>query len=199
MTKTEFFDYVAQTDDPLLFTGEDHKKIARLKKRLGELHGMRVMEPGCGAGPLTEYLAKWVGEDGEVYAFDASARMVEQCRRRVGTFSHVRIEQGDVERMSFDEGAWDLIILFRVFPHLERRERILCALHQALKPTGRLVIANLEGSAELNKWHTACGGAVCQDHMPTDVDLCRMLRRCGFEVVARVDHPDEFYVEAHPD
>lgn len=198
MTRTEFFDRLAQSENPLLFSAEEHKKVHRLKDRLGDLRGAKVMEPGCGAGPLTAYLSQWVGENGEVFAFDASPAMVDACRRRAADWPNVRVEHAVLGEMSLEKAAWDWIILFRVFPHLEQRERILASLREALKPGGRLVIANLEGCEELNRWHAQCEDPIRRDHMPSARELKDLLQRVGYSVADIKDDSDGFLVIARP-
>lgn len=196
MTRTEFFNQVAQSENPMLFSLEEHQKVRRLKARLGNLRGARVMEPGCGAGPLTEYLAKWVGDDGEVFAFDASPAMVEVCRRRMADRLNVRVECAMLGRIPLEAGAWDLIILFRVFPHLDDKEGVLKQLRIALKPLGKLAIVNLESSEVLNQWHSHCGGPVCRDYMPSATETEELLARCGYEVVKLEDGSEGFWAIA---
>ena len=147
MTKSEFFDRVSTSEDPLLFNETDRRKVLRLKKRLGDLAGKRVIEPGCGVGPLTEYLSKWVGPEGRVLTFDASRGMVEQCRARLAHLKNVEIVHATAESVELQPAAWDLVILFRVFPHFDDKAAVLRRLRPCFAPGGRLVIANLEGSA----------------------------------------------------
>lgn len=198
MTRIEFFDAVACGDNPMLFCPEEHAKIQRLKLRLGDLYGARVLEPGCGAGPLTEYLARWVGETGEVFAFDASAAMVNACRRRLADHRNVRIAQALLEEIVLEPRAWALVILFRFFPHVSAREAVLKKLRLALRPEGRLVIANLQGSADLNAWHQAHAKPVSEDYMPSGQETREMLIRCGYAVTNVIDEPNDFYAEARP-
>ena len=198
MTKSEFFDRVSTSEDPLLFNETDRRKVLRLKKRLGDLAGKRVIEPGCGVGPLTEYLSEWVGPKGRVLTFDVSRGMVEQCRARLGHLKNIEIVHAALESAELQPAAWDLVILFRVFPHFDDKPAVLRRLRPCIAPGGRLVIANLEGSAKLNALHAGFSEAVRHDHMPCARGTTALLQESGFYVSSVFDKEDEFYTEAVP-
>ncbi len=196
MTKNQFFDHVAARGDLLLFTEPDRRKVRVLKKRLGDLTGQRVLEPGCGAGPLTEYLSEWVGPTGRVLAFDASGGMVAAARKRLAHLENVEIVHAAVETAKFQPASWDLVLLFRVFPHFDNKPAVLHRIRGWIAPRGRLVIANLEGSAKLNTLHAGFSEAVRHDHMPCAHKVADLLRDAGFGVSFVLDAPDEFYAKA---
>lgn len=198
MTKNEFFDHVSKSPNPLLFTEDDCRKVERLGQRLGDLTGQRVVEPGCGAGPLTEYLSKWVGPNGHIFAFDASGGMVEQARSRLGHLKNVDIAHAAAETVKLQPAAWDLVILFRVFPHFDNQLVILHHIRPWIAPGGRLVIANLEGSVRVNELHASFSEAVRHDHMPCARGIQFLLQDGGFHVSFVADAEDEFYAKAVP-
>lgn len=198
VSRTEFFDRVAAGDDPLLFMPDDGPRIERLRRRLGEVAGMRVLEPGCGAGPLTEHLSAWVGNEGRVLAFDASRRMVERCRTRVAHLANVEVIRAEAETVDLGSGVWDMAILFRVFPHFDDKGAVLRLLRPCLAAGGRLVIANLEGSERLNALHAGSSEEVRQDRMPCAGEVSRLCVECGYAVSTAIDDDEEFYAEARP-
>lgn len=193
MSKKEFFDRVAVSDDPLLFTDADRGKIEQLKQRLGDLAGLRVIEPGCGVGPLTEHLSQWVGPTGHILAFDASPGMVRQCRVRLAAARNVEIIEGAAETVELQAAAWDLAILFRVFPHFDDKGAILRRFRPCLAPGGRLVIANLEGSGRLNALHAGFSEPVRHDRMPCKYGTRRLLEESRYRVVEVIDEEDGFF------
>ena len=191
-----FFNQLAAEEDPLAFRPEHLPQIEQLRQRLGALRGKRILEPGCGAGPLTEYLAQWVGEGGQVVAFDPCAGMVEKCARRLADFPQVRVLQASGEDVSFPAQSFDFIICFRVYPHLDNPAVFLAGSREWLAPDGQLIVVNLEGSRELNAMHE--GHAGVHDHrMPDALALTRTLEAHGWIVAPdAVDKPTDYFVRA---
>ena len=198
MTKEEFFDHVSRSPNPLLFNDDERRRVERLGRRLGNWTGQRVVEPGCGAGPLTEYLSNWVGPGGRVLAFDASGGMVEKARSRLGRRENVDIVCAAAETVKLQPAAWDLVILFRVFPHFDDKIAALRNLRPCIAPGGRLVIANLEGSDKLNALHARCSEAVRHDHMPCARGIRSLLQDAGFLVRFVSDTDNGFCAKAVP-
>jgi 2-polyprenyl-3-methyl-5-hydroxy-6-metoxy-1,4-benzoquinol methylase len=190
-----FFGELARAERPLAFRPEHEPRIERLRRRLEPLRGKRVYEPGCGAGPLTERLAEWVGESGRVLAVDACPGMVAHCGKAVAGHRHVRLERGKAEETALERGEWELVVCFRTYPHLEEPERFLERCREGLAPGGELVIANLEGSRLLNELHSRLAG-VEGDVMPSGDALASRLRAAGWSVEEAIDEPDDYFVRA---
>jgi len=195
MDRQAFFEQLAGRENPLAFQPEHEPRMERLRLRLGDLRGKRVFEPGCGAGPLTERLAEWVGPAGHVLALDACPGMVKRCGEAVAAHGHVRAMRGKAEEADLEAGAWDLILCFRFYPHLEDAAGFLRRCGEWLAPGGELVIANLEGSRELNEIHARRAG-VRHDRMPSGDELRRQLQDRGWQVAEVLDEPEEFFLRA---
>lgn len=195
MDRDAFFNTLAGGENPLAFKPEHEPRIERLRRRLGDLRGKRVFEPGCGGGPLTARLAGWVGEGGRVLALDACAGMVARCGQSVADHAHVQAIHGKAEEAEIESGAWDLILCFRLYPHLENPGLFLVRCKDWLAPGGELVIANLEGSTELNAMHAGLAG-VRHDRMPSGEELRGRLSAEGWHVAEVLDGPEEFFLRA---
>ena len=195
MDRDVFFEILAGTEDPLAFKPEHEPRLERLRRRLGDLRGKRVYEPGCGAGPLTARLAERVGASGRVLALDACPGMVARCARETAHHGHVRTVRGKAEEADVETEAWDLVLCFRLYPHLENAGAFLDRCARALAPGGELVVANLEGSRELNAMHARHAG-VREDVMPAGAELAQTLRAAGWQVAEVVDEPEEFFLRA---
>ncbi len=196
MNQNDYFDRLAVGGNPLLFSDVEREKILRLKERLGALAGRRVLEPGCGAGPLTEYLSDWVGPLGRVLAFDCSPGMAREGRSRLANRANVELVCAEAETLALQPAAWDLVIFFRVFPHFEDKNAILRRYRAGLSRGGRLVIANLEGSAQLDQKHAGFSAPVRHHRMPDAPGVRRLLEDAGYRVVTVIDDEAEFFAEA---
>jgi ubiquinone/menaquinone biosynthesis C-methylase UbiE len=105
---------------------------------LGDVHGKRVLEVGCGSGPVTEWL---VGRGAEVVACDVSAAMLEIARSRIGDRAELR-HHDLAEPLTFLENASvDLVVASLVFHYLRDWVEPLCELHRVLRPTGSVVMS----------------------------------------------------------
>ena len=196
MMRETFFKQLADSPDPLAIQPEHEQRLERLHRRLGNLNGKRVYEPGCGAGPLTRFLAEWVGPSGSICALDACAEMVAHCEKAVSGHAHIRTLHGQAETADFPAASWDLILCFRLYPHLENPSRFLEQCKRWLAPGGELVIANLEGSRSLNAMHARLGPGVQDDVMPSGDELRRQLQAEGWQVDETIDEPEEFFLRA---
>lgn len=197
MQRDQFFQTLARQPRPLAFRPEHESRLGRLRAMLGDLRGKRIFEPGCGAGPLTARLADWTGPEGRVLALDACPGMVAQCRRAVAPHPHVQPVRGRVEDAQLEPAAWDLILCFRLFPHLADADLFLRRCRTWLAPGGELVVANLEGSSVLNELHAAKPG-VHGDRMPAGAELRRRLLADAWQVADVLDEPDFFFLRARP-
>ena len=89
---------------------EEMGKIDRLFAHTGALRGLKILEPGCGTGRLTEILSDHVGNEGLVVALDISPMMVETARRRTAARENVEIHLGAVEDFPMELEEYDLIV-----------------------------------------------------------------------------------------
>ena len=193
--KTAFFDQFAKHGDAMRFQPGDESKLARLRERLGDLCGARVIEPGCGAGSLTEWLAQWVGPDGRVEAFDPSGEMLARCQQAVAGRRNVRLTQVRCEDAVFPASACDRVVCFRVFPHFDDIDAVLARFARWLRPGGRLHIAHWEGRAALAAIHGGCA-PVAGDVLPPAAELAAALQRHGFTSMIAVEDEQDIYREA---
>jgi SAM-dependent methyltransferase len=105
---------------------------------LGDVGGQRVLEVGCGSGPLTAWL---VDQGAEVTAMDVSPQMVAQAGQLVG--DRARLVVADVaEPLTFAEDAsFDLVVASLVLHYLRDWEPVLTEFRRVLRRGGSVVFS----------------------------------------------------------
>jgi len=199
--KRDFFDGVAHEFDAEDLLSEHGEKVAWMLERWRLAPGMTVLEPGCGAGQLTETLLREVSPGGRVIALDSSPKMLAAARRRVEPLrselgSRATLVECSLEDFQPPPGVVDAVIAFRMLPHLDDIPAALGKIAKGLKPGGVLFIDHPAGRDSVNRFHGEIGGAVGGDVIPEERELRRMLQEAGFELVQLIDREDIYHVEA---
>ncbi len=118
----------------------------------GEVAGRRILDAGCGSGPLFEALRD---RGAIVTGIDKSAGMVEQARRRLGGDADLGVaELGGP--LPFPDGTFDDVTASLVLHYLQDWGPVLAELRRVLKPGGRLIVSVDHPFAE-NLWHREAG------------------------------------------
>ena len=105
---------------------------------LPEVAGRRALDAGCGPGVYSEWL---VERGAEVSAFDASPKMVELARRRLGARAVVREADLRAPLDFLADESFDLVISPLVFDYLDDWAVPLAEFHRVLRPSGRFVFS----------------------------------------------------------
>jgi ubiquinone/menaquinone biosynthesis C-methylase UbiE len=100
----------------------------------------RVLDVGCGTGALIRRVAARLPDDAELVGVDPAPRMLAEARKRLGG---VRLEHAAAERLPFEDASFDLVVSAMSFDHWADQARGLSECARVLRPTGRLVLADL--------------------------------------------------------
>lgn len=122
------------------------QKVDEVVAALGLKPGMVVADIGAGSGLFTRPVAKAVGPKGKVYAVDIDKGLLDYINERakkdnvanivtvLGAFNDPKIPKKDVDLAFFND----------VLHHIENRAAYLKALGGYIKPTGQIVIIEMD-------------------------------------------------------
>jgi len=102
-----------------------------------EVAGRKILDIGCGAGPLAEEL---ISRGAMVSGFDASREMVELARERLGSSADLQVARLG-ESLPYADDAFDDAVSSLVFHYLQDWSFALQEVRRVLKPKGRLIIS----------------------------------------------------------
>jgi SAM-dependent methyltransferase len=101
----------------------------------GDVAGRRILDAGCGSGPLSAALRD---RGATVTGVDASAGMLALARRRLG--DDVPLHLADLrDPLPFEDGAFDDVVASLVLHYLQDWGPTLAELRRVLGPGGRLI------------------------------------------------------------
>jgi len=105
--------------------------------------GEQVLDIGCGAGFDAFIAAHHVGAEGWVVGIDMTHEMLEKARRLATGHDNIEIREGFAEELPVEDGWADVIISNGVFNLCPNKTLVLSEMMRALKPGGRLQIADI--------------------------------------------------------
>ena len=126
--------YSADNEVNLLNGYYERPEMLRLA---GDVAGRRILDAGCGSGPLSAALRD---RGALVTGFDVSAAMVELARTRLGEDADV-IVHDLADPLPYDDAAFDDVVASLVLHYLEDWTGPLAELHRVLQPGGRLILS----------------------------------------------------------
>lgn len=155
--------------------------------------GETVLDLGSGSGMDSFLAALQVGPEGRVIGVDmtdAQREKAERLAERDG-FANVSFRKGYVEELPTPDASVDAVISNGVINLSPEKERVFREVARALKPGGRLALADIvterplpEGvTCNANLWAACIGGAAQQDDYRTAIEAA------GLRVVAVEENP----------
>jgi ubiquinone/menaquinone biosynthesis C-methylase UbiE len=103
----------------------------------GDVEGRRMLDAGCGSGPLFEDLRS---RGAHVSGFDASPAMLELARQRLGADADLRV--ADLSQpLPYADATFDDVVCSLVLHYLREWTAPLAELRRVLKPGGRLLLS----------------------------------------------------------
>jgi SAM-dependent methyltransferase len=118
-----------------------------LLQRAGITSGMRCLDLGCGGGPVTLELARFVGSEGQVVGIDMDSTKLQLARQRAEQQQlQVEFQTGNVYDLT-DEARYDLVYARFLLTHLHQPAHAVQCMVRALRPGGVMIVEDIEISA----------------------------------------------------
>ncbi len=139
---------VTMIADGLEKRAKDPAQIAILESYIGDLElpdGARVIELGCGTGPVCRRFAE-LPAVAEVVGLDPASGLIDRAREIVGSDSKCRFEVGDGADTGLEAGSFDLVILHTLLSHVPDQQAILVEAGRLLKPGAWLAVCDADFS-----------------------------------------------------
>ncbi|WP_432175272.1 class I SAM-dependent methyltransferase [Streptomyces sp. Tue6028] len=124
--------YSAENEDNLVNAYYERPAMVALA---GDVTGRRILDAGCGSGPLSATLRE---RGAVVTGIDASAGMLALARRRLGDDADLHVVDLS-DPLPFADGAFDDVVASLVLHYLEDWGPTLAELRRVLRPGGRLI------------------------------------------------------------
>ncbi len=117
----------------------------------GITEGMRVADFGDSAGFFARAAARAVGPGGVVWAVDHNADLLTRIKSvaLAEKLHNVEILRGDIARAggsALPEASFDFVVIANVLFTLEQKQGLIAEAGRVLKPHGRVLIIDWQGS-----------------------------------------------------
>ena len=171
---------------------DERQKPGELVRAMGLQPGMTVADVGTGIGYMLPFLSRRVGPTGRVIAEDIFDDFLASARQRAGNqkLENVTFVKGTETDPKLPEGEVDVVLALDVYHHFDYPDKMLAAIHQALKPDGKLVVV------EYYKRQEAMPNGRALTHIRLDMpDVIKEVEANHFHLLAEKEHiPDSQYM-----
>jgi ubiquinone/menaquinone biosynthesis C-methylase UbiE len=164
---------------------EQTQKPGLLIREMGLQPGMTVADIGTGVGFMLPYLSKGVGPGGHVIAEDIFDDFLSAAKLKVNQagLENVTFVKGTETDPGLAEGQLDMALALDVYHHFDYPEKMLAAIHKALKDGGKLIIV------EYYKRESAMPNGRALTHIRLDMpDVIKEVEANHFHLLEEKEH-----------
>jgi len=135
-------DWITTLERPERVAGQ---KVDEVLSRLNLKAGLTVADIGAGSGLFSRPIAKAVAPGGKVYAVDIQQELLDYIgkRARQENIGNIRPVLGEYDDPKLPARDVDIAFINDVLHHIEHRAAYLKALATYIKPTGRIVLIEM--------------------------------------------------------
>jgi ubiquinone/menaquinone biosynthesis C-methylase UbiE len=147
--------------------------------------GMTVADIGTGIGYMLPFLSRAVGPNGRVLAEDIFEDFLAAARQRAQNLKLTNIDfvKGSETDPNLPEGKVERVLALDVYHHFDYPDKMLAAIHKALKPDGKLIVV------EYYKRPDAMANGRAMTHIRIDMpDVIKEIEGNHFHLVMEREH-----------
>ncbi len=132
--KMMFFDTIAEDFDDIMNLYDLEKRLDVVFDEIGvDIGTKEVLDAGCGTGWFSKAA---VDRGARVTSMDLGDKLLREVKKKCDS----EVVQGDVQRMPFDNEAFDVVICTEVIEHTIQPRRSVSELARVVRPGGVLVL-----------------------------------------------------------
>ncbi len=113
--------------------------------------GMRVLDVGCGPGPIPLDLRQYVEPGGSVVGVDVEPGQIEVARKRAAErqIADVTFEAATAYELPFEDNSFDALLMAALLGNLQQPDVALKEAFRVLKPGGVIAIKDFDHGGDL--------------------------------------------------
>ena len=164
---------------------EQTQKPGLLIREMGLQPGMTVADIGTGVGFMLPFLSKAAGPTGHVIAEDIFDDFLSEAKLKVNqdSLANVTFVKGTETDPGLPDGQLDMALALDVYHHFDYPEKMLAAIHKALKDGGKLIIV------EYYKRELAMPNGRALTHLRLDMpDVIKEVEANHFHLLEEKEH-----------
>lgn len=129
-------------------SGFDYGDEQRVDMLLSKFYGGKLLDVGCGVSPLCVKASRV--ENSEVWGLDFADQFIEKAKAK---YPQIHYMVGDFNRLPFEDGFFDYVVLGEVIEHSETPQAIIQESFRVLKTGGRLALSTpLDEKKEMHQY-----------------------------------------------
>ncbi len=113
--------------------------MKRLKERLGDISGGRVLDVGTRSGEFILKLKDGFKDYSEMIGIDYDEKVIETTKKKLD-FEDIHFSHMDAENMTFEDNSFDTVCISNTLHHLPDINKILNEMKRVLKPGGLFIV-----------------------------------------------------------
>lgn len=168
-------------DVDIYFEGSTCPENRFIMNQLGDIHGKRILDLGCGAGENSAYFAR---QGADCVATDISPGMVETALKLAEKYG-IKLEGRVVNAMNIDfpDNSFDIVYAANILHHVDPK-LALKEMHRVVKPGGKVCFWEpLKHNPIINVYRRMATSVRTENEMPLDINIVKFIKQlfCSVE------------------